>query len=95
MKKAIRKKKYSLGLYDIDGETVESVIKDLEKYKHCKFDYDYDGGWIDIVEEREETDEEYQERLRIEKEHSEAYLRHQEKLERAELERLKKKYENR
>lgn len=97
MKKTIRKKVGSLSLSYWDGEKLADLINFLKEFEDpevLEIDYDYNENYADIIHTREETDEEYQERLNKQLEDSKLYLLHQEKLERAELERLKKKYEN-
>lgn len=80
--------------YDWDGTLAtlkDSVEKCIAKHgadASVEF-YSYDGSCdVQIYVKREETDEEYQKRIEIEKVHAE----HRERIERTQYEALKKKY---
>lgn len=72
-------------------EQIKKDVEELEKLGATQVDItlDYDTIKIDAYKERKETEKEFRERIRNEKEHAE-YI---EKLQRAEYEKLKSKFE--
>lgn len=83
----------------IDGETVQNFIKNCQRYikeygSTAKFEMESDRysdrEYLVLKYEREETDEEYQNRLKQE----EQFKSYRDKRDAEEYERLKKKFEN-
>lgn len=94
-KQLIKKKILTVSKYDFCGR-VEDVIAEINRWKEqhgsdlvVDWDTDYDGEVeFMLFKEREETDEEYAQRIRLE----DIRRGHQEDREKAEYERLKAKF---
>lgn len=95
MKKQITEYFGSIHWSDWDGETFKSFkeyINGLNIPDEAFIDHDYDSTGVLLKLTRKETDSEYKSRLSKENEEMVRYLRIAEDKERAEYERLKKKF---
>ena len=111
-KRKIRKVIGNVGIYDLDGMGLDDVIKTFSNYREAnsnvtvevEIERDYYGGsdtcGFDIVSERDETDAEYNKRIKTlaeqkqkRKNAAEKEQLRKEESEKKEFLRLKKKYE--
>lgn len=92
MKKQVKEYIESISWSDWDSETFWSFrayINNLNVPDEATLDFDYDGSSIDVIFKREETDLEYESRIKAEDFHQQSL----EEREKSEYLRLKQKYE--
>ncbi len=99
MKRQVKEYSYEISYYDLDN-TLDEVIESLLTYKKEGWvgfdvvqDRYSDNKYLKLYKFREETDEEYQERLKVEEEIKIDSEKQKEKR-RLQYEQLKKEFEN-
>lgn len=99
MKQQVKEHSYEISYYDLD-DTLDKVIEGLLKYKKEGWvgfdvvqDKYSDNKYLKLYKFREETDEEYQKRLKEEEENKIDSEKQKEKR-RLQYEQLKKEFEN-